>query len=526
MTVYRIVDKKGENMLRKSQTGRSMVEILGVMVLIGVLSVGTVYGIRYLLDKNMANRIISDAQTAYLLSDKNACMMNFVPVEFSSESKKPIDAYCDGQNKKYIRISDISDEVCHLVLDFEQSGRLDFYSYDDYGEPTCDKGENALIFAFNGVGFPALPCHDFSDCPDSLYGICHQTQKLCMQCGPVQMPNADKDLCVEVNCQPDTETMCDMDGFKWCCPNIQLCGSEQGECVDSDGMCLYVFAEPVVTKTADCAYTFNEPVVTKAADCAYTFNEPILTKTADCAYMLISETRSDGTQTIGLKEEKPCADNLYCNLRYADDSCGTQAPANTPVGTIMYGSCSPMNTSYAGCNVTIDSSNVLVAEKTCADNLYCNLRYADDSCGTQADASINNKTLYGSCSPMNTSYAGCNVTIDSSNVLEAEKTCVVNLYCNLRYADEWCETSADASINNKTLYGSCSPMNTSYAGCTASIDMSDVLTVKTACPATQYCHLKYKDADCTPAPADIFGNIYGVCLDPSSSQTICPVPKE
>ena len=36
MTVYRIVDEKGENMLRKFQTGRSMVEILGVMILIGV----------------------------------------------------------------------------------------------------------------------------------------------------------------------------------------------------------------------------------------------------------------------------------------------------------------------------------------------------------------------------------------------------------------------------------------------------------------------------------------------------------
>ena len=46
-----------------TSTGRSMIEMLGVLAIIGVLSVGTLGGIRYILDKNTANEVLKEALT-------------------------------------------------------------------------------------------------------------------------------------------------------------------------------------------------------------------------------------------------------------------------------------------------------------------------------------------------------------------------------------------------------------------------------------------------------------------------------
>ena len=55
--------------MRKSESGRSMVEILGVLAIVGVLSVGSVWGLRMALDKNTSNEITHEiTQRAVLIS--------------------------------------------------------------------------------------------------------------------------------------------------------------------------------------------------------------------------------------------------------------------------------------------------------------------------------------------------------------------------------------------------------------------------------------------------------------------------
>ncbi|MBR3913599.1 MAG: hypothetical protein IKJ28_05145, partial [Alphaproteobacteria bacterium] len=46
--------------IRVNETGRSMVEILGVLAVIGVLSVGGIMGYRFAMDKYRANDIINE----------------------------------------------------------------------------------------------------------------------------------------------------------------------------------------------------------------------------------------------------------------------------------------------------------------------------------------------------------------------------------------------------------------------------------------------------------------------------------
>ncbi|MBO7258085.1 MAG: hypothetical protein J6V11_04005, partial [Alphaproteobacteria bacterium] len=46
-------------MTHKNQSGRSMVEMLGVLAIIGVLSIGGIMGYSYGMDKYRANEIIN-----------------------------------------------------------------------------------------------------------------------------------------------------------------------------------------------------------------------------------------------------------------------------------------------------------------------------------------------------------------------------------------------------------------------------------------------------------------------------------
>ena len=440
--------------LRMEQNGRTMVEMLGTLAIMGVLAITSVLGIGYLIDKNMANKIMDDANLAYVSAPTNVCVNEYTSVVFSPDSGKPVDIYCDPKETIYVRVGDIPDDVCQLLLEFESEGVLTLYSYDEYTHPTCDKGENVLVFAFDDTGFPAITCEDISDCPESFDGICHYKDKVCLECGETQMPNETYDMCVDVTCDEETETFCPVENKKWCCPNTELCGLEYQQCVPSDGT---------------CAYDFSEPVVVRAYDCSYTFTEPKVTKTYDCSYKLVARTREDGTETIDLEVDSACKNSaLYCNLQYSDKECTTTADAGTAVGTILYGSCSPTDSSYNGCTATVDRSAVLTDAKPC-DN--------------------------------------------------------PSLYCNLQYSDEGCSTTANAGVNGVTIYGSCSPTASSYNGCTATIDRSDVLNVKIPCPSSRYCHLKYSDNVCTAADAGILGMIYGVCLPADSSKAVCPVPE-
>ena len=65
--------QKTEKILKQVQndksveTGRSMTEMLGVLAIIGVLSVGSIAGYRYAMDKHRANELLSGASERAVL---------------------------------------------------------------------------------------------------------------------------------------------------------------------------------------------------------------------------------------------------------------------------------------------------------------------------------------------------------------------------------------------------------------------------------------------------------------------------
>ena len=67
------------------ETGRSMVEILGVLAVIGVLSIGGIYDYAYAMKKYTANLLVQEAHLAWANNQGNpeATETNWIPVNFT-----------------------------------------------------------------------------------------------------------------------------------------------------------------------------------------------------------------------------------------------------------------------------------------------------------------------------------------------------------------------------------------------------------------------------------------------------------
>ena len=60
-------------MLKRNQSGRSMVEMLGVLAIIGVLSIGGIAGYRYAMEKHKVNELFEDIklERVYAMEEMN-----------------------------------------------------------------------------------------------------------------------------------------------------------------------------------------------------------------------------------------------------------------------------------------------------------------------------------------------------------------------------------------------------------------------------------------------------------------------
>ena len=76
---------------KKSQSGRSMVEMLGVLAIIGVLSVGGIAGYSLSMRRHRANGII-DLMSKYALVGYSQCQKKLLDGELNSQSN----LYCDN----------------------------------------------------------------------------------------------------------------------------------------------------------------------------------------------------------------------------------------------------------------------------------------------------------------------------------------------------------------------------------------------------------------------------------------------
>ena len=240
-----------------NERGRSMVEMLGVLAVAGVLSIGGVAGYRYAMDKMNANNIIHELKKRAIIASSQYTLNQPVSlVEFASNINsvypvRLVDIYDDAPSYFGIQVDNISYGVCQQILDLDWQMPADIQLNDIPVEPEtdCQAGNNSLTFIFDGLlglgtGLAPGRCDSVADCisgcEDCVDGICQST------CGAGESCLKSFDTGGSTCCATDhivdgvccaypgeNGTCCDENG-EYCCPPDKPLYTLYGECVACD----------------------------------------------------------------------------------------------------------------------------------------------------------------------------------------------------------------------------------------------------------------------------------------------------
>lgn len=149
---------------KQSQSGRSMVEMLGVLAIIGVLSVGAIAGYRYAMNQYIANETINDvliwAATVRGIPDYQNQAKNAGEYEFSSlgtTTKTGYPIYADIQSEDdadgvfQIVVENVPNEVCQRIIEMRpEEMRAIKPKPQQSGGGRClsPNGKNDILFIF------------------------------------------------------------------------------------------------------------------------------------------------------------------------------------------------------------------------------------------------------------------------------------------------------------------------------------------------------------------------------------------
>ena len=140
----------------KMETGRSMVEIIGVLAVMGVLSIGGVAGYRYAMDKMNANDIINEVRKrAVTASQQRILGQNINLSEYGDNGRiKGIHAvtvtndYAGDKGFFALTVSAVPQRVCDEILKQDWNMPVEMavggVVVDD--DTTCAEGENEVRF--------------------------------------------------------------------------------------------------------------------------------------------------------------------------------------------------------------------------------------------------------------------------------------------------------------------------------------------------------------------------------------------
>ncbi len=365
------------------QAGRSMVEMLGVLAVAGLLSVMAFFAFRLALNKAKANAIIHDGRMVWAeaLAWQTVPKRNdWIDSRAANESGKQFAVMRDIKDNNYIKVEGVEEEVCEQMLLHQQEGSLLFLTTDYEDLTTCPEGENAIVMAFDGVSGKPAECVNQKGCQD-LYSdafYCDESGH-CQECdAAISVVNAAGDGC---ECNSAVALTCDDgNGHTWCCGqdeygNEQICGKTPGECKITNGQCIYTMTQLTQALHSNCSYRITDTVI----------------------------DATKNTHSISMTIQQRCNDDQYCYLAYEDENCGILAEGNRT--GLIYGICMSRTQRSTQCPLS-HTGGGLTQDKGCPIGKYCYLKWADDSCGVEAEGNATGK-LYGTCIQRDSNNAQC-----------------------------------------------------------------------------------------------------------------------
>ncbi|MBR6675652.1 MAG: hypothetical protein IKL32_07040 [Alphaproteobacteria bacterium] len=243
----------------KLDSGRSMVEMLGTLVVIGILSIGSIMGYSYAIDKYKANETLNELQIRVL--DWSQQVINGATELSSTEMGDktslgyPIEAQISPLYEDYFEVflDEVPSSVCHHLV---QSGWTlpfsIFIGLEEYetNPEICDKNDKVtLAYEFKNDLTPkeAIPeedrhktfrCKNDNDCK---CGTC--TEGLCVSICPqgascaIDFDNASSYVCCLKEFTVGNLCCNSVDANGHCCKSNGVCCPENAPILGADGKC-------------------------------------------------------------------------------------------------------------------------------------------------------------------------------------------------------------------------------------------------------------------------------------------------
>ena len=303
-------DRKGRKDDRRVESGRSMTEMLGVLAVIGVLSVGGIAGYTYAMNKHYANELLNGAsQRAVILKAQKAAAlslslrefdgMEVAGGEFSLDVLEP-----DGAIG--ISVSKVKGAVCKNLIQATEGTDITIAKDDgetltDITEEDCDdENDNNLVFVYrtgNGDG-------------NSDDTGCSATQ---ISCGGGCCPNTSE--CVDNQCTLD-ELTCVVGEDMYCRQT-----DDNGDCIFYD-CCAYDNTGDLIVGLSNtdglCADEENPFIYCYAAagDGCYVYSACDHEVSFDFVEIAQQTQKEVGGDICCMENE-----SVVCNTVYPDGSC-------------------------------------------------------------------------------------------------------------------------------------------------------------------------------------------------------------
>ena len=181
----------------RKQTGRSMIEMLGVLAIIGVLSIGGLLGYRRAINNHQANQILDDAnRLAFVILESNQAFQtnDFMDEDFIDSVPYTgtyiLDAFMAAGGQFGIVVTNVPKGVCESlvpkaaveykvrVMPYNSTEYIDQIAntglvYDSFHKDICVNDMNDVVLFFGDTsaqcnkpeeGQDGIPCNSNADC--------------------------------------------------------------------------------------------------------------------------------------------------------------------------------------------------------------------------------------------------------------------------------------------------------------------------------------------------------------------------
>ena len=386
--------------LKINELGRSMVEILGVLAIIGVLSIGSIQGYRYAMEKYNANQIANEV--SIILQDLDIQMMNNaesltlsepyagtdeilgqlntmnIPIDFNCGNVTvPLDGQCRQTNAFYLELQGVNQGICQQLVPMFNGNLTNLNNFtinNQISSPeNCIENDNIIVLNFNSdksVENEIRLCQeDTEDC------ICENG--ICVECREnSQCEDTEKPACINNTCGvcPNGSYWNGNDCIEGCqnashCPTNSFCNSNNKciSCNDAPSSITYSTKEAAQNCADACDNSYRIRV--RAQKICYTCESTSWKDTgADRGLACANKCTNAG---IAHDEYAEWCINCngyvnWNNVANAAQSCGRCARKGVP--------CFNIDTKYYPCSISTTNFSTVAGANTCANR--CANRFA------------------------------------------------------------------------------------------------------------------------------------------------------